>query len=473
MSCFLFLAIAAAVWMHPVPADRHVSDDYQVTVEGTDAPVYRALTQHFDKKYSLTLFDFEGSIRVTVRSSFSLEQLKIYPLSLGIEPVIDGNTASFVLDHPCDFSFEPNGRNSPLLFFTNGPETDAPDPSDPSVIYFGPGEHNPEGGLIRLEEGQTLYLAGGALVNAGVEARGKNITIRGHGILDGSDWDHNAGPTDYMVNAIGCDNFVMRDIVVKGSYYWTIVPRDCDRVLIDHVRLAGSRVGNDDGVDPCNSSNITIRRCFFRTDDDSVSPKGITRAGGESLSRPVENILVEDCVFWVDFANVFRINTESSCPFTRNISVRNIDVIHFPDRDQVQIFWLHPTGQMPLENLSFEKVCINGEVPFNLIKITPALQLVGTRPIEQPRPNDVKYGPGRRGIGSRGYGEFVIVPSDGPYVHNVTFKDITTYGTSERKDERGRVIIWGIDADHDVAHISFRNVYYYDRPVEGPMVFNR
>mgnify|MGYP002458635673 CR=1 FL=1 len=87
--------------------------------------------------------------------------------------------------------------------------------------------------------------------------------------------------------------------------------------------MAGSRVGNDDGVDPCNSSNITVRNCFFRTDDDAISPKGITRRGGEKLSKSVENMLVEDCVFWVDFANVFRIATESSCPAIRNFTARS------------------------------------------------------------------------------------------------------------------------------------------------------
>lgn len=44
-------------------------------------------------------------------------------------------------------------------------------------------------------------MAGGAIVNAGVEATGDNITICGRGILDCSDWEHNAGPTDYMINA--------------------------------------------------------------------------------------------------------------------------------------------------------------------------------------------------------------------------------------------------------------------------------
>ena len=68
-----------------------------------------------------------------------------------------------------------------------------------SDVYKRQGEHNPENGLIRLGSNQTLYLAGGAVVNAGIEATGDNITICGRGILDGSDWEHNAGPTDYMI----------------------------------------------------------------------------------------------------------------------------------------------------------------------------------------------------------------------------------------------------------------------------------
>ena len=295
----------------------------------------------------------------------------------------------------------------------------------------------------------------------------KDITICGRGILDGSDWEHNAGPTDYMINAKHCNNLVMKDIILKGSYYWTIVPQDCDRVLIDHIRLAGSRVGNDDGVDPCNSSNVTIRNCFFRTDDDSVSPKGITRAGGESHSKSVENITVENCVFWVDFANVFRMATESSCPAFRNFTARNIDVIHFPDRDRVQIFWLHPTGEMSMENLCFENIRINGHKPYNLIKMTPALQLVGTRPIEKPRPNNIKTGPGRRGPGSCGYGEFVVVPSSGPYIHNVTFRNIYTYGTKNSPKAGGTVLLQGIDDKYNISGVTFENVSYYGEPINA------
>jgi Endopolygalacturonase len=467
---FIFsLSVSGKVIIYPAPQRKILSADYTIEVNGQEVPVYPAKTQHHDKKYSFAYFDFTDGEKVTVkvRSTKSLENLSILPHRHAIKPTINGNEAVFDIDSHFNISFEPEGCNSPLLIFTNPIESDIPKENDTDVIYFGPGEHNPKDGLIKLSSNQTLYIAGGAVVNAGIEASGDNITIRGRGILNGSDWEHNAGPTDFMINATDCNNLILKDITIQGSYYWTVVPQRCDRVLIENLRLAGSRVGNDDGVNPCNSSNVTIRNCFFRTDDDSISPKGITRSGGENNSKSVENILVENCTFWVDFANVFRIATESSCPVLRNFTARNIDVIHFPDRDRVQIFWLHPTGQMAMENLVFEDICINGEIPYNIAKLTPQLQLVGTRPIETPKPNNITEGSGRRGIGSRGYGEFVVIPSYGPCIRNVSFRNIYTYGDKPNvENNRGQVLLEGIDEKHSVSGVAFDNVTYYGVPVK-------
>ena len=76
--------------------------------------------------------------------------------------------------------------------------------------------------------------------------------------------------------------------------------------------------------------------------------------------------------------------TESSCPVFRNFTARNVDVIHFPDRDRVQIFCCILQEKCQWRICVFENIRINGEIPYNLIKLTPALQLVGTRPIEKP-----------------------------------------------------------------------------------------
>ncbi len=458
----LAFTVHAQVITYSAPEGESLSTDYIVEVNGKQVPVYPVQTQHHDKKYSLAYFDFEGQVAVKVKTSLPLNNLVILPDKYGIKPVVKDDVVEFTIDRPFDISFEPTGQNSPLLLFSNSIEKATPNKDDPNVIYFGPGEHNPEGGLIKLKSNQTLYIAGGAVVNGGIDASGDNITICGRGVLDGSDWAHNAGPNDFMVNATDCNNLVIQDIIIKGSYYWTIVPQRCDRVLIEQVRLAGSRVGNDDGCNPCNSSNVIIRSCFFRTDDDSVSPKGITRAGGEPNSRPVDNVLVKDCTFWVDFANGFRIATESSCPGIRNFKARNIDFIHFPSRDRVQIFWLHPTGEMPMENLVFENIRINGENPFNLAKLTPANPLVGTRPMVIPSPNNITSGPGRRGMGGRGYGEFVVVPADGPYIHNVVFRNISTYNENNTpQNMMGNVVIQGVSEEQDVSGIIFDNVKLY------------
>src|SRR5262249_37752721 len=160
-----------------------------------------------DKKYSAAYFDFSGSVKVSIKSSLPLDHLVVLPQKYGIKPVIQGDTATFTTDRPFDISFEPTGQDSPLLLFSNGIEQAAPTPSDPGVVYVGPGVH--DAGLIKLTEGQTLYVAGGAVVKGGVDASGDNIRIMGRGVIDGSDWVHNAGPNDFMINATDCKNLVI------------------------------------------------------------------------------------------------------------------------------------------------------------------------------------------------------------------------------------------------------------------------
>jgi hypothetical protein len=475
------VAAHADVITYPAPQGEPLSPDYTLEVSGHPVPVHPIKTQHRDGKYSAAYFDFSGPATVKIKTSLPLGKLAILPAKYNIKPTVENGQVTFTTDKPFNISFEPTGADSPLLLFSNPIEKVPPKPGDPNVIYFGPGSHNSDTGLIKLTSNQTLYIAGGAVVHAGIDASGDNIRIMGRGILDGSDWVHNGGPNDYMINATDCRNLLIQDILIKGSYYWTVVPQRCDQVLIQNLRLVGSRVGNDDGIDPCNSSNVTIRNCFLRTDDDSISPKGITRAGGESTSRTCDNILVEDCTFFVDFANAFRIATESSCPAIRNFTARNIDVIHFPARNQVSVFLLDPTGSMPMENLTFENIRINGDTNANLVRIQPRQPLVGSRPIEVPRPNDIKSGPGRRGGGGRGYGEFVVIPADSPYVHNVTFKDIQVYGNPPSASmpttapTRGRgnasppgngaVVLTGFRAKQDIANITFDNLTRFGIPL--------
>lgn len=58
-------------------------------------PVYTALTQHHDKKYSIAYFDFSGSATVKIKSKFSLEKLIVLPNKYGICPSIHQDEAIF------------------------------------------------------------------------------------------------------------------------------------------------------------------------------------------------------------------------------------------------------------------------------------------------------------------------------------------------------------------------------------------
>ena len=237
-------------------------------------------------------------------------------------------------------------------------------------------------------------------------------------------------------------NILIEDIIIRGAWNWTVAPSRCDQVLVRNLRICGSRCGNDDGIDPCNSSNVTIRECFLHTDDDSIAVKG-TAVGGQN-PKATENITVEDCTFWVDFANGFRIGAESRAVACRNFVARNIDFIHFPNRQQVSIFLIQPSDNMPMENLAFENIRINGEDPLNLVKMLPLMPF-GRRPTNAVAPPPL------------------VVPGDGPYIHNVTYKDVEVYGKDPLPDAPPRVAIQGLTEGHDIANISFQNVTRYGK----------
>ena len=348
----------SAVTRYPAPTPIRLSTDYTILVEGLPIDVYAATTHLRDGRYSYAYFDFSDSVTVSIKSKFPFTNCRILPLSSGVAPRVTGDSLEFTLDKPQDLSIEPNGPNSPLLLFTNPPEKNMPNPEDSNVIYFGPGIH--AAGVIKLASHQTLYLAGGSIVKGAIECHGDDITISGRGILLGDDWPWHKGPAGSMADFEGCHNVTMRDVILQGSWGWTIVLQGCRSVTIDHVRICGSRVENDDGIDVCNSVDVAIRRCFIRTDDDCIAVKGLNR------SFPSERLLVEDSTFWTDRANVFRIGFESEVAGSmRSIQGRNLDVLHYAGTGASKEYWsswvwyIQPCDQTPMEDMEFENIRID------------------------------------------------------------------------------------------------------------------
>lgn len=413
----------AKVVTYPAPSGEPVSDEYQVWADGQKVDVYtaRVLDPPFAGKewdfggpYAFANFDMKGRTTIRVTSKRSLREVVIRPASAGVRfKLADTHTLTFTLDRPRKVSIEPDGKKGPLLLFANPLETGVPKPDEPGLIYFGPGVHQP--GRIDVTNGQTLYLASGAIVKGAIAARGNNIRIIGRGILDGSDYEWRKGPYNFTLGINGT-NVLVEGITVRGSSHWTIVPHHSRHVTIRNVKLCNGRVQNDDGINPCNSQDVLITDCFIRSDDDCVALKGLDFNAPNSN---VERITVENCVLWCDRARIFLLGHESRAPFMRDVTLRNLDIIHFT----MTPFLFEPGEDMRLENITVENVRLHGEGQRELIRLRPVVNQYMQKKV-----------PG--------------------FIRDVHFKNVQVAG----QPGDYRVQLAGADAQHDVRNVVFEKV---------------
>ena len=416
-------ATGATVVTYPAPAGETLSAEYEVVANRKPVAVYsaRVLDPPFAGKewdfggpYSFANFNLKGRVTVTVTSKRSLRDAVVRPQFPDVKMKMqDDHTVLLTFGSPRKVSFEPDGKNGPLLLFANPLEKNAPKPGATNVIYFGPGIH--QAGLVKVGDHQTIYLAGGAVVKGAIAAQGSNIRIMGRGILDGSDYEWRQGPHHFTIGITGT-NVEVSGITIRGSSHWTIVPYRSRNVTVRNVKLCGSRVQNDDGINPCNSQDVLITDCFLRTDDDCVAMKGL------DLNVPnnnVENIVVENCTLWCDRARIFLLGCESRAAYMRNITLRNLEIIHYA----MPPFLLEPGEEMRLEDLRIENVKIHGEGQRELARLTPV--------VNQYMQNQV---PG--------------------HVRGVHFQNVEVYG----QPGKYLVELAGADAQHRVEDVTFKNV---------------
>jgi len=359
--------------IYPVPDGEELSTDYSVEINRNMVGVYTARVNDppnnmldYGGKYSFISFDFKESARIRIYSRHTLEMIQIRPLSKHIrQRVINENTVELNLEKPCILSFEPEGKRHPLLIFANPIEADIPQRNDPNIIYYGPGIHKPAGSVINLKSNQTLYLAGGAVVQAGINVLdSENVTIRGRGILDGTPWSHLKGPSHHLISIIKSRNITIEGIILRGSYSWTLVPQGCENVTVENIKICGGRVMNDDGINPCNTRHMKIRNCFIRTEDDCIAVKGMRNEYGD-----VDDLLVEEMVLWNDRSMIARFGVESRTANMQNMVFRNIDVLRYGR----QLFVFEPLDETILQNALFEDIRIEGDGQKLLIAIMPVI----------------------------------------------------------------------------------------------------
>jgi len=376
------LTWSGAVHVYPAPVGEELSKDYTVKVEGQEVPVYAAKVAPADParrwkamddkansadyyaKASFACFDMQGAVAVTVACPEVIQSAKVLPSSFNIKPTVQGKSLSLTLTQPKPLTIEVNGNwVGALHLFANPPESDAPRPGDPNVIYFGPGIH--EVSHLVVSNQQTVYVAGGAIVRGVIRPdekfrvssysglrtysptfvlKGTNITFRGRGIVDGSLCTTHARN---LVSVQGND-ITLEGVVLRDSSTWTVPIRQSDRVRVKNVKLLGYRA-NSDGIDICNSRDVTVEDCFIRTLDDLIVVKTDQRQG------EARRIVARDCVLWNEVAHALSIGAELR-EDVDDVLFTNCDIIH--DKGREWTLRVYHCDSARIRNVRFENLRI-------------------------------------------------------------------------------------------------------------------
>ncbi|MGE5613533.1 MAG: glycosyl hydrolase family 28 protein [Bacillota bacterium] len=301
----------------------------QVKVNGYDCYVYETMvnnSREWNPYYAPLLsrtpvayFDFEKAavIEVAVKDT-EIDSVKISPLKYGIEAEIDKekNAVAFTITQPDAYTVTFNGSPERAVHIFAYPiQEEIPSENDGSVIYIGPGEWNIES--IMMEDGQTLYLAGGAVVHSIVNGNYvKNIKIMGRGIIDGSHYKGWQGRTAYIpLKFDHCENVEIRDVIVLNPNAWACQAFDSVNGVVDGVKIITARP-NGDGITLQSCRNYEVRNCFVRSWDDSLVVK--------NYSENSKNITFKNNQLWTDFAQSMEIGYETNKGNKENSSITDI-----------------------------------------------------------------------------------------------------------------------------------------------------
>jgi hypothetical protein len=448
--CLELWVYSAPVRVHRAPEGEVLSKDYKVSVEGQEIPVYsakvapaepakrwkamddKAHSADYFEQASFAYFDMEGPVSITVTCPEEVKSAVVLPTSLKIEPQVREKAITFILPHPSPVTLEVNGRwVEALHLFANPLETNVPAAGSTNLIYFGPGIH--EVSHLVVSNHQTVYVAAGAVVRGVIRPdekfqisgysglrtysptfvlQGSNITFCGRGIVDGSLSTTHAR---HLVSIRGQD-ILLEGVILRDSSTWTVPIRQSDRVTVHNVKLIGYRA-NSDGIDICNSRDVTVQDCFIRTLDDLIVVK-TDRGQGEA-----RRITARNCVLWNEVAHALSIGAELR-QNVDDVLFTNCDIIH--DKGREWTLRVYHCDSAMVRNVCFENLRIEESPRLISLWIDKA---VWTRDSE------------------RGH------------IDQVTFNNVRAQAAPLR------VELKGFDSDHTIENILFKNVVVNGKPL--------
>ena len=446
---------AGSVNLWPVPAEEKLCEDYSLRVNGKPVPIYSCRVsavplnqvwpgyQRPTDQTELAGFAHWGMSRpvtVEVVSKRPFKNVVLRPSSRGVRPTVRGQRLKFTLAKPGPLTVELDGPHHALHLFAEPPETDAPKPGAAGVRYFGPGIHRP--GKIQLQSGETLYVAGGAVVYTAVDVHNATgVRILGRGVIDTSEYERGQGGG--CIRLTDCSDVKIDGVILRDPDVWCLSAFGCRNLEISNVKLIGLWRYNADGIDICNSQDVVVRNSFVRAFDDAIVLKGLKGLG----DRPVRNVRVLENVIWCDWGRGLEIGAETVAPEFADIRFLDCDII----RTTHIAMDIQCGDRAVVHDVRYENI----RVETDDVCPTPRMQSRrDERYVENPSDT---YAPNL----------MVIVIAKNPYsqdpergsVHDIAYQNITVTG---RRPPRS--FFTGLDTQHTIQGVTINNLRFNGQP---------
>lgn len=302
----------------------------QARVSGTSTwytvPLYNVLVTNMtgaQVNSTVANFDCNGPIEIKITNSTPVTSAAVRPASLGITPVINGNTITFTIPSSKKFYVDINGNHygGCIHILANPLEVNPPlpVPGDTNVVFIPTGTFNTN--YIALKSNQTLYVQGGAAV-AGVGCGGQsNVKILGRGFIYRA--GYNAIDVQYASN-VTIDGLIDLNHGWGGGGGCGIRFGNTTNISVSNTASFSSKTWGD-GYDIMSSNGVSIDNVFIRTNDDAITFYG---GGVTGNTGDCKNLSVTNSTLLPDLASSFHIGVYGDVAPTeiRNVTVSNIDI---------------------------------------------------------------------------------------------------------------------------------------------------
>lgn len=358
--------------IYDMPDILQSSDRYEIMVEDSPLFVYETLVNHARSftwinattYTSVASFDFLGKVHVKIRilDDYQVTKASIHPLIYDIDVTVNDNVIEFDLEYPANYTIQlndpipqttPNGSviQEAIHLFANpiedNPITEEEAAIDDSILYIGPGVWKTD--TIPLESGQTVYLAGGALVYGQFNMyQLSDVTIRGRGIISGSIYPRaDASQRAIPIELQKSDHITIEGISFLDPAGWTIHAQESTNILIDNIKIITARP-NGDGISIQSCQDVVVRNSFVRTWDDSLVVKNVN-------NQSTANVLFSNNILWTDLAQSMEVGYETYGAAIENVTFEDITVLHNYHKAVMSI---HNADQARIDGIYFRNITV-------------------------------------------------------------------------------------------------------------------